>query len=242
MLGVSIWVIVVIAAAVVLGAGVQGLVGLGLGLTAAPVVTLVAPELMPGLLLVLGTLLPMIHLVTERSHIDWRGLAWTLPARIPGTVVGAWLVAVASTQHLGIMVGVVVLLAVLVTWRAVQVPVTPTSLTIGGVISGVTATTSSIGGPPIAILYQRRPPQQIRDTLAVYFVIGSVMSLAALAIAGELPARQIWLALILCPVLFAGLAMGRWVGRRVAPETIRPALLVVCAVSAVVLIVRSLIG
>lgn len=242
MLGVPIWVIIVMAVAVLLGAAVQGLVGLGLGLMAAPVVTLVAPQLMPGVLLWLGMLLPLVHLLSQRRQVDWGGLAWALPARVPGTALGAWLVAVVSTQGLGIVVGVMVLLAVVLTWRAVDVAVTPTNLSVAGAISGATGTATSIGGPPMALLYQRRPPQQIRDTLAVYFVVGSAMSLIGLAVSGQMQWSQMWTALILAPMLVLGLTLGRGVGRRVSVETIRPALLVVCAVSAVVLIVRSLTG
>ena len=43
-----------LAATLVVGAGVQGLVGLGVGMVSAPVVTLLAPDLMPGMLLVMG--------------------------------------------------------------------------------------------------------------------------------------------------------------------------------------------
>ena len=44
-------VLAVIAATLVVGAAVQGFVGLGLGLVAAPVTMLLAPALMPDLLL-----------------------------------------------------------------------------------------------------------------------------------------------------------------------------------------------
>ena len=51
--------------ALLVGAVVQGTLGLGLGLVAAPVVTLVEPDLMPDFLLVLAFLLPMVtHFLT----------------------------------------------------------------------------------------------------------------------------------------------------------------------------------
>ena len=54
--------VAVLAATLVVGAAVQGLVGLGLGLVAAPVVTLLEPSLMPDLLLWLALLLPLVTL------------------------------------------------------------------------------------------------------------------------------------------------------------------------------------
>src|SRR5260370_12998045 len=67
---------VVIAVAglfVALGGFVQSGVGLGLGLVAAPVVTLLDPALMPGAMLVAGASLPLLILARESSHTDWRG-------------------------------------------------------------------------------------------------------------------------------------------------------------------------
>ena len=52
-----------LAATLVVGAAVQGLVGLGVGLVSAPVVTLLEPDLMPGMLLFMGFFTPAFTLV-----------------------------------------------------------------------------------------------------------------------------------------------------------------------------------
>lgn len=241
-LGVPLWALAVIALALLVGTTVQGLVGLGLGLVGAPIATLVAPELMPGLLLSTAVLLPLLQLAKNREEIDWRGLAWALPARIPGTVLGVWLVALFTEPQLSVAVGVMVLVAVLLTWHTVTVPITPSTLVGAGVISGVTSTATSIGGPPIAILYQHRSPVQIRSTLAVYFVAGAVFSLVGLGLSGQLEAREVWLAALFVPFLLAGLWLSGRVGRRVSPLRIRNIMLLVCAASALALLVRSLAG
>ena len=241
-LGVPLWALAVIALALLVGTTVQGLVGLGLGLVGAPIATLVAPELMPGLLLSTAALLPLLQLARNREEIDWRGLAWALPARIPGTVLGVWLVALFTERQLSVAVGVMVLVAVLLTWHTVTVPITPTTLVGAGVISGVTSTATSIGGPPIAILYQHRSPVQVRSTLAVYFVAGAVFSLVGLGLSGQLEAREVWLAALFLPFLLAGLWLSGRVGRRVSPVRIRNIMLLVCAASALTLLVRSLAG
>ncbi|GAA1143643.1 sulfite exporter TauE/SafE family protein [Ornithinicoccus hortensis] len=241
-LGVQVWALLVIAVALFAGTTVQGLVGLGLGLVGAPIATLVAPELMPGVLLWAAALLPSLQLASNREQIDWRGLAWALPARIPGTVLGVWLVMVFTERALSVAVGVMVLLAVLLTWRTVTVPISRTSLLGAGTISGVTSTATSIGGPPMAILYQHRTPTQIRSTLAVYFVLGAVFSLSGLGISGQLHAREFWLAVLFTPFLLGGLWLSRHLGRRVSPMRIRSTMLLVCAASALALLVRSLAG
>lgn len=241
-LGVPWWALAVIAVALLIGTMVQGLVGLGLGLVGAPIATLVAPGLMPGLLLCTAALLPLLQLARDHEEIDWRGLAWAVPARVPGTVLGVWLLAQFSDRQLSVAVGVMVLAAVLLTWHTVTVPITPTTLVGAGVISGVTATATSIGGPPIAILYQHRSPVQIRSTLAVYFVLGALFSLIGLGVSGQLEARQVWLAGLFVPFLLVGLWLSGRVGRRVSPQRIRNIMLAVCAASALTLLVRSLVG
>lgn len=240
--GVPVWAVAVIALAILVGATVQGLVGLGLGLVGAPIATLVAPELMPGLLLVGAAVLPLLQLAGNREEVDWRGLAWALPARIPGTVIGVWLVAVFTERALSVAVGLMVLVAVLLTWRTVSVPITRSTLVGAGVISGVTSTATSIGGPPIAILYQHRSPTQIRSTLAVYFVLGAVLSLLGLGVTGQLHAREFLIAALLVPGMVIGLRLSRQVGRWVAPSRLRSIMLLVCAVSAVLLLGRSVGG
>lgn len=61
--------------AALFGAIVQSSVGLGVGLVAAPVITLLYPSLMPGAILVAAVVLPLATLAKEVRHADLRGLA-----------------------------------------------------------------------------------------------------------------------------------------------------------------------
>ena len=241
-LGADARVVAVVAAVLVVGATVQALVGLGLGLVTAPVVTLLDPALMPELMLVLAALLPMLTLLTSRSDIDWRGLAWLLSARVPGTALGVLLLAALTERYIGVAVGTMVLLAVLLSFKAVLVPVRPTTLVVAGLISGAAGTATSIGGPPVALLYQHRPPAQIRSTLAVMFIAGAVMSLLGLWAGGQFEVRLLLLALLLTPFLAVGAAAGHRLHGRVPDHQLRYAVLAVCAASSAVLLVRSLLG
>jgi len=229
----------VLAATLVLGALVQGLVGLGLGLVAAPFVTMLEPSLMPDLMLWLAACLPVVTLVREHDAVDWRAVGWAMLARLPGTVVGAWLVTVLAATSLGIAVGLMVLASVLVTARSLVIPVNRRSLVAAGFASGITGTATSIGGPPMAILLQHRPPRQIRCTLAVYFLLGASLSLLFLGIAGELEATTLLLAVAYLPCLVIGFALSRPLRRVLPARHVRPLVLAVCAASALVLLVRS---
>jgi uncharacterized protein len=204
------------------------------------VTVLVAPGLMPDMLLWLVLTLPLLTLVRDHEGVDWRGLAWVLPGRLPGIALGVAAVAAFSDDALGVAVGTMVLLATLLTWRSVHVPVTRPSLLGAGVVSGFTGTTTSVGGPPVALLYQHRPPAQIRSTLAVYFVLGGVLSLAGLGLGGQLSIPSAVVALSLVPALAVGTVAGRVLRERVAPERVRPLVLFACAASATTVLVVSL--
>jgi uncharacterized membrane protein YfcA len=241
-LGVHAWVLALLALTFTVGATTQGLVGLGVGMVSAPVTALLAPTLVPELMLWVALAMPMVTLTRDRTAIDWRGLAWAVPARIPGTVLGVLLVGWFSAREISVFVGVMVLVSVLLTVRTLRVPVRPSTLVGAGLVSGTTGTASSIGGPPIALLYQHRDPEQVRSTLAVYFLLGAAFSLVGLGVTGELHTRTLLLAVALLPCLLVGFALSRALHRVVPRHHLRTGVLVVCGLSSVTLLVRSLLG
>lgn len=224
--------LLLIAVSVLVGSVVQGLVGLGVGLVSAPVVTLLEPSLMPGTLLWMGLLMPALTLLVDRRDIDWPGMAWGIPARVPGTVLGVLLVGWFSHRELGIAVGLMVLVTVVATWRAVRLPINRVTLVVAGFLSGVGATTTSIGGPPIAVLYQHQPAREIRSSLAVYFALGAAFSLVALAVSGDLTRHQTVVAALLSPCVPVGLWVSQLLRHRLDVGSIRTGVLLVCAASA----------
>jgi uncharacterized protein len=238
-LGAGVFALVFLA--VLLGSTVQAVVGLGIGLVAAPVITLLAPHLMPGVLISLAFVLPIITLVEERRDIDWHGLNWSLPWRVLGTVVGVWVVATFTADQLGVFIGTIVLLAVLLTWHAVEVPINRGTLGTAGFVGGVTGTATSIGGPPFALLYQHRPHRQIRTTMAVYFLVGAAISLVGLGISGSLTRHQVAVGGLLLPAVVLGVVIGSPLRRRLPAHRVRSAVLMVSGASALVLVVRSLL-
>lgn len=234
-------VVLVIGLVVTLGAYVQAVVGLGLGLLAAPVVALVAPPMVPVLTLWLALLISGLNLVDEHEHVDWRSTAWSLPARVPGTVLGAWLVASFTEEQIGVALAVMVLLAVALTVHTVEVPLNPATLATAGFVAGATGTATSVGGPPIALLYQRGNPQVVRATLSVFFFVGVILSLGGLGITGSLDREPSVLALAMSPGVVLGYIVGRRTRGLVDGDAFRWGVLVVCTLSALVLLVRSVV-
>lgn len=242
LLGLEPWVVAVVAGGVLVGATLQGVVGIGLSLTSTPVIALVAPQLVPTVPLLWAAAYPLATLAREWRAADWRGLRWAVGARVPGTVIGVLVVAWASDQVLGIVVGVMVLLAVLLTWRAVRLPVNRRSLSTAGFVGGITGTATSIGGPPLALVYQHRPGPEVRASMAAFFCLGGLVSLAGLGIGGEISQRHLLVALLVAPALLVGHLLAGPARRHLDAGHTRAAVLVICAASALTLLVRSAVG
>jgi len=235
-------VLVLAGLAILIGSAVQGVLGFGLGLLAAPVLALVDTSLVPSTLLLVTFVLPLLTLGREWGQIDWRGLRWALLGRMPGTAVGAYAVAVATPRVLGIAVAVVVLAGVALSLSAFTVRPSTGTLLAGGFVSGVTGTATVIGGPPIALVYQNAPGPRIRATLAVFFLVGVSVSVAALAVAGELHRENVVTAAMLLPFLAAGFGLSLLLRRRLRGAALRPAVLGLSAAAAVVLAGKAILA
>ncbi|RVX43149.1 hypothetical protein EDD27_5820 [Nonomuraea polychroma] len=235
-------VLILAGLAVFVGAIVQGAVGFGLGLVAAPVLTLLNPELMPGAIQVVNMTLPLFTLAAEWRRVDWRGLGFAVLGRIPGSVLGALIVVYVSVYTRGIFVAVMVLVAVALTARALSVPRNGVTITSAGFVSGITGTATGIGGPPLALVYQSAKGSQIRATLAMFFFLSAAQSLVILALVDELPSRALATGAILIAPMVLGFLVSGPLRRYLDGGKVRAAVLVVAAASAVALIVQNVVS
>jgi len=237
------WEFVVVAgSAAVVGAVVQSGMGLGLGLVAAPIVALLFPSQMPGSLLIAAAVLPLFVVARELSHTDWNGLKWAFAGRLAGTPVGAWFVASLPKSVVGVAVGLMVLAAIAASLWKGRVPRTASTLFGAGVLAGGMATATSIGGPPIALIYQRETGPRIRATLSLFFTTGAILSLVTLAVVHELPAAQVAGGAELTPFVILGFAVSGPFRRYLDRGRTRRGVLLIAGVSALALIARSLLG
>jgi uncharacterized protein len=239
MLGLSIAMVVACTLAVYVGAAVQATIGIGVGMIASPVLALADPDFIPATIVI--SVLPLTFAVAwvDRAHIEARGVGFALLGRVPGVVIGALIVAAVSDELLALMVAGSVLLAVGASMTRRRFEPTDRSLMVAGLASGFTGTTTGVGGPPMALTYQHSDPAVMRSSISAFFSIGSMMSIGALFLAGEIGTRQWQLAAMLLPGIALGLLTARLLEGRLDPSVIRPGVLVVCAVASVALVVET---
>lgn len=223
-------------------ASIQGLVGVGYGMVAVPILALISPALVPVPQLI--TVIPLTVLMawSERSDIDLSGVGWLLGGRIPGAAIGVGLLAIATQQFLDAFIGVVVLLAVVVMVRGLSVRITPISQFGAGVASGATGLVASIGGPPTALLYSGEKAATIRSTLAAVFTIGVLFTIAVRFATGNVAESDVGVAAALLPGVFLGWFASTRLKDRIPQNLVRKAVLALAAVAAIGLIIRATIG
>lgn len=229
------------SAAAGFGATVQGAVGFGMALVAAPLLVLIHPDLVPGPLLVNGLALTLLVVLRERASIDLRGVQWALVGRVPGVVAGAWVLTLVSARSLALLVGLAVLAGVALGLSGLRLAPTPRTLLGAGLCSGIFGTVASIGGPPLALVYQHEPGPRLRGTLAGYFVVGGLMSLAALVAIGRYGAGELRWTLLMLPGTVLGFAFSRRFTAFVDAGRTRRAVLAITVAAGAVAVLRSLV-
>lgn len=225
----------VLAVTVAVAAFVQGASGLGFALIVAPVAGLLDPALMP--VFVLASMIPLNAYVAwrERRSLDLRGAGWITGARLAATPGGLVLLWAIPAGSIGFFVGAATVLAALVSLAAPAFTPSRAAYVGAGVVTGLTETATGVGGPPLALVYQHRPPAELRATIAVCFLVGEVASLALLFTTGSGDPAQLRWALFLLPALAAGAWLSRLVHHRIDAGRMRLFVLLFALVSGAVL-------
>jgi uncharacterized membrane protein YfcA len=222
--------------AVALGALVQGSIGFGLALVAAPLVAIIDPRLVPVPMLLLATGHAMLMLRREYRHADWTGVGWALLGRLPGIVLGVLAVALLPPRWFAVVVAVTVLTCVVLSVVRWHPRPTVPALLVAGVVSGAGGTASSIGGPPVALLYQDAQGPRVRATLGAYFAAGSLLSLAGLLVGGQVSGDSLRAAALMVPFMVAGFLLSGPARRLLDRGWTRPAVLALASGGALALL------
>ena len=225
------------AASVALGAFVQGTIGVGFALIVVPVVAFLEPELIPVFVLTLMIPLNAYVIWRERTAVHWFGTGWITVGRVFGTAGGLALLALLLPAELGVAIGVITIAAALATLWAPHFEPSRNALFAAGVITGITETSTGIGGPPLALVYQHQTGPILRSTLATCFLIGQVFSLLVLMAVGRVNVAQLVAAAILMPVLALGIIASKQAHGWVEGPWLRRCVLAFAVVSGLGLVV-----
>ncbi len=224
-----------------LAALLQGTVGFGFAMASVPLLSLVHPDLAPVPQLLVAWPLSLSMAWRERGELDLGGVGWVLGGRIPGAVLGVALLTSVSKAHLDLLLGGTIFVAVLLLASGGSIPQTRPGKFIAGVASGVMSYVSSIGGPPIALLYRNSAGPTLRSSLAAIFFVGIAITLGARLLAGHVSWVHLHVALWYLLPAGLGLLLSSRLTARVEGAPLRRAVLIVAGLSALLLIGRRLL-
>lgn len=224
-----------------IGAFVQGSVGFGHNLIVAPALVLVDERFVPGPAIASAAVLTALMALRDRDDVDLGEIRTALVGRVPATILAAVTVAVLPPDPLAVLFAVLVLAAVAIAAFGPALEPNRRRLLVAGAVSGYMGTATSIGGPPMAILYAGQHGRRLRGTLAAYFLAGIAISLAALAATGSFGGEELRLSALPVPGIVVGYLASHRGARWLDAGRTRPAVLAVSAVAALSVLVDGLL-
>lgn len=229
------------AVIIIMGCIIQSGLGMGFGLMVAPLMALIDQQLVPAPTLILGLFTALWGAWLDRDHIRWNEVWLAGAGRTVGVFAGLLLIFwLSGAGGFSLLFGVMVLGAVVLSVAGHALPFNWLSLSSMGFISGTMGTITSVGAPPLALVYQGRDPQASRATLAAFFALGCAVSLAGLFASGLAGMRDVTLALAMVPPM----VFGMWFAQRFKTGFVRwyrPWLLSVAGAAGLLLMARGVL-
>ena len=218
----------------------QSLIGFGSAIIAAPLLYMIDPDLVPIPITILGLCIALLMLYRERGTLSLNGTQFALLGRLPGGLIGVYLLINAPKSVLGITISLIVFTSVLLSIFKFQVAVNKISMFIAGTLSGIFSQVSAIGGPPMAILLAGKEAKEFRSTLSFYFLFSTILSLTIFFFTGLLTLQHFLAALYLLPSVLLGYMCSSLFIHKINKILIKKITLVLCTLCATLLMVTSL--
>ena len=236
-----LWILAAGSLVVVCGAIIQSSIGMGFGLTVAPVLAVLDQELVPGPILAMGFLTAGAGALREWRHVNAGELGTALAGRLAGAILATWVITILPDRStFSLVFGLTILAMLLLAIAGWRMPFTPANLAAMGWVSGLTGTITGVGAPPLAMVYQDRTALAARPSLNAFFSLGCLMSIILLALAGWFGPGDIVVALAFLPAMALGLGLARIV-RPYADNRFRLAMWSLSGFAALFLIGRAVL-
>ncbi len=237
----NVWTALVITFLVVVSAFLQGMGGVGFTMVLAPVALMISPILVPGPLLALGCTVSIMAMIREWKDIEWNNAFYGFIGRTLGAAIALILLLNLTGQYLNLFFSVLIIIAVLLSFSGITIKTSSGNLTAAGTVSGVMSTLTSVGSPPLVIALQHGSPATIRATLSAILTGGTLASIIFLAIGGKFGQAEMMATLWLTPFLFIGFWVSTVTRHHVNRSRLRISLLLFCLISAIALILKTLL-
>lgn len=227
--------------ALIAGACLQGVAGYGIGTLSAPLMFLISPAFLPGVMIINAVVLTVLMLVRNHQSLSFRPVRYAIVGNVVGTALAAVTLAFLTAQGFELAFGVLILLAVGMSVMGLKPSLSARNSMLAGGASGYMGTITAVGGPPIALIYQNETGPLVRANLSAFFLFASCASIVALAPAGYIGKDELKLVLMTCPGVFIGFWLSGHLVNRLPFNALRPIILSVAAIAGVAAVVRGVL-
>lgn len=223
---------------------VKGLSGFGSGLIAIPLLafmfplTFIVPIL--GLLSYSGTVMQSFHL---RKQVVWRDMLPIIPFSLLGVFIAIWLLVNVDANRLLTALGVFVLLYSIYSLLPLAIHTGGRKWAIAaGFGGGMVGALFGTGGVFYVVYLKMRQlsKSQFRATIAMIFLVDGGARMTGYALHGLYTSQVLLFALMLFPVLFAGMYVGNHLHIKIDQHRFNQVISVLLLLSGVMLIIKSM--
>ena len=240
-----------IVVAIVVGATLQRVSGLGMGLVVAPLLAVLLGAA-PGVLVANATtsVSALMLTIAVRRGVQWRRALLIALAAVPGAVLGALLVSALPGAALQIVVGAVVLLGLGSGWLVDQLGhlphvrrwwVTPGAGLVGGALN----TVAGVAGPVMVVHSRlvRWDQAGFAATMQPVFMVMGGLSVLTKTFVAPITAwvPPWWLGAVVVGGVLVGIALGGYLADRVSAAAGRRTATLVAALGGAAALVRGLL-
>jgi uncharacterized membrane protein YfcA len=231
--------VIAVVLVIALAAVAQSMSGIGFGLIAGPGLALLAPDLLPGALLVGSLFVLVTTLVQNRSGISIGTILMPGILSLPGALLGSLALISVENTIIRITVGLAVVAAVISSAAGARLPSTPASLAAAGFFAGALSSIASIPAPPLVLVYRPERVEQVRANLSLLFLFTTTASLGTNAIVGKTTTDDIVPGIVVGIVAVIAQVLARPLARRIQMDRARQIALGLSLVAGISLLVDS---
>lgn len=237
---IPVWQLFVANGVVFVGAVLQGSIGIGLSIVAAPILMLVQPAFVPVPIMIITIPFSLVLALRYRRDASLPKAVATLSGFLPGSIVAGVVIWYLPQDTLSIVFAIIIIVAVAISLTGRSVNPTAVNCVVVGSVTGVMATITSLAGPPIALLFQKERGPTVRGTIAAIYLVASCITVSVNVIADRAAVNDLVFAVALAPGLVAGLAASKPLAKFLDRGYVRPAILAMSLISATLVLLRYL--
>ena len=201
---------VAIAIAIVLAAAVvKGTTGFGFALISTPLLLLFwEPKVLIPIFLPLSIIADVLIVAQTWRKVEWVKILPLVASGIAGVPLGAYLLTTVPTDLLKLMVSSIALSMATLMLLGITIAISRERLAsaITGFVSGVLSTSTTMSGPPVALLMinQRWDKETFRACLAMFFLVIQITGILYLTFLGNITPKTLTVSIALWPSVIVG--------------------------------------